>query len=168
MQLRSRSADDDAFLRLLFEEARPELSSLALPAPQRALLIEQQWRAQEETYERTFPGLRDRIVVVDGHRVGRLAVAKTQTEVRVVDVALTASARGSGLGTQLLRGVLDEAAELRLPTRLTTLTHGRAVAFYLRLGFVPLQPVDPSGAYVVLERRPDREPPPAPTKAGQP
>ncbi len=67
-------------------------------------------------------------------------------------VALVPEARGSGLGTRLLRALQAEAAEKGLPLRLKVVLTNPARRLYQRLGFVGL---GDDGVYEQMEWRSD-------------
>ena len=113
------------------------MRSLPLPEDQKALIVDMQFRAQQAGYETQYPGSSHCIVERDGEPLGRLWTARGDGELRIVDIALVASARGSGVGSTLLRDLLDEAAAAGLTTALTVDPNSPARALYLSMGFRP-------------------------------
>jgi GNAT superfamily N-acetyltransferase len=148
-------AGDRPFLLDLYLATRAaEFSALGWgPEAQRALL-EQQYRAREAGWATSAPGADDQVITLDDHPVGRLVLDRRPTGIRVVDVAVVPAQQGRGIGSVVLRRVLEEADAARLPVTLHVVTTNPALRLYERLGFVP---VDEDGVRVLMER-PSPEP----------
>ncbi len=110
-----------------------------------------QGEAAERHYREHYPGAEFDVVLVDGQPAGRLYLWRTEEEIRVVDIALLPDYRGRGVGTALLRDLLEESDRTGKPVRLHVEKFSPALQFYLRLGFVEL---DDRGVYWFLERKP--------------
>ena len=93
----------------------------------------------------------DHLVLAEGRPVGRLYVHRRPAEIRLMDVALLPEARGRGLGTILLRRLMDEAEceKKRLTIHVEIFNPARRL--YDRLGFVP---VEDRGVYQLLQWSP--------------
>ena len=92
------SREDDPFLEELFNDVRaPEFAPLGLPASTLAQLLAMQLLAQRTGYASQFPNAEDKIIWIAGERAGRLLVDRTQSEIRLVDVALLARYRRTGV-----------------------------------------------------------------------
>lgn len=139
--LRPAEAPDDAFLALLFRDARPYLARLPLPEEQRTVLIEQQRRAQREGYAAAWPAAVDSIIEVDGRSVGRVLV-DVSVPTTVVDLAVRSDERGEGFATAALRVVLDDADRRGSAVHLRVARDNPAVRLYERLGFELVETTD--------------------------
>jgi ribosomal protein S18 acetylase RimI-like enzyme len=150
--LRPVTPEDDAFLFELYASTRPDIAASGLAVPQLDMLLRVQWRAQRHGYQTRFPHGQHQLVLVEGHRAGRLWVAREPHELRVVDVSLLPAHRGTGLGTWLLRALQAEAAGAGTPLRLSVARDNQARRLYARLGFTPVAGAE-GGAepYVALE-----------------
>lgn len=95
-----------------------------------------QLQFQRQHVSATYPAAVEQVVLNGADAVaGRLIVAELDDSVRLVDIALLPEARGSGIGTALVRGVQERAAALGLPVVLHV-EHGLpARRLYERLGF---------------------------------
>ena len=93
--------------------------------------------AQERHYRTHHPASEHSVVLVDGTPVGRLWVAREESAIHLLDITLLPEHRGHGLGTTLIRGLLDEASATGLPVRLHVAVVNPAEALYRRLGFIP-------------------------------
>lgn len=158
--LRPAGEADEHFLRALHASTRPDLAVLGLPAGQLEALLDLQHRARETSYRQQFPGAQDRLVVVGGTPVGRLLLAREPGRTRVVDLALLPQARGRGIGTAVLRGVLEEAQARGWPVTLHVEAGNPARALYERLGFRVVAEQPP---YQEMEWRPEPHPLPEPS-----
>lgn len=137
LALRPALAEDSDFLFELFLDARAgEFSLLPLEGAQREFLLRMQFEAQQRGYAARFPASTDAIVLFGNRPVGRLWLARNQDEIRLLDIALLSTQRGAGIGSSLLRQVLQQAAQEGYPVRLSVArTNLRAFEFYQRLGF---------------------------------
>lgn len=145
--------DDEDFLLRVYASARSDASVLASwDAAERDAFVRMQWNAQARAYAADFPNASVQVVLVDGAPAGRLCVDRTGPGVHVVDLALLPEFRGRGVGTRLLRSLLDEASASGGAVTLSVERSNRAVRLYRRLGF---NVVEDGEVYLRLEwRRP--------------
>jgi GNAT superfamily N-acetyltransferase len=91
---------------------------------------------QRARFERGFTPEHDRIVLVDGRRVGTLSVDWRRDPVFIAGIYVDAHVRGHGLGAAVIGDVLAQARGLGRTVALRVLkTNPRARALYARLGF---------------------------------
>src|SRR5690242_6419065 len=75
VQLREVTPDDETFLYAVYASSRDEeLAGLGWDEKQKDAFI----RMQYVIREKSFPRVEDRIVVLDGHSIGRLTVDRTK------------------------------------------------------------------------------------------
>lgn len=131
-ELRAAGPDDAELLWEIFRSSRA--GALAgLPEE----LVRMQHRAREEAYSAAFPGATDNLIVIAGRIAGRVLVSRTESEHRVIDIAVLPAEQGHGLGTAVLQSLAGEAAAAGKPLRLTVATNNSgALNVYRRLGFV--------------------------------
>jgi GNAT superfamily N-acetyltransferase len=133
LERRPAAADDEPFLRELYASTRPELG--LWDDAEREQFVALQVGAQRAEWEARFPGSVEELIALDG---------------RLVDMALLPEHRRGGIGTRIVREVLDEADRRGIPARLTVeATNGPSLAFCARLGFAV---VGEDPVYVLLER----------------
>ena len=139
VQLRRRPerVSDEAFRFLLFTQSRPPGDDFSRLDPLlRDWLMRQQFAGQSASYRAQHPNARFEIVELDASPIGRIITDRTPEAVLVADIALDVTARNRGIGTTLMRAVIDEARAAGLPVRLTVFaSNPAALLFYLRLGF---------------------------------
>jgi GNAT superfamily N-acetyltransferase len=132
--LRAAGEGDERFLFELYASTRrEEIAAWNWPEAQVTAFLEMQFRAQRFSYQDVYPGSEHSLVLEDGRPVGRLLVWRSDKEVRLVDISLLPAARGRGIGSRLIRRLIDECAGKRLT--LQVLTTNPARRLYLRLGF---------------------------------
>jgi len=147
--LRSIEPGDESFLFALYADTRKdELDAWGWSAEQREAFLRQQFEAQQRSYAVQFPDAEHQIILRDGQPIGRILVHRTETEFRLVDISLMASSRGSGIGTRLIRNLLEEALTAATPVRLHVLTNNPAARLYHRLGF---RVISDDGLYLGME-----------------
>jgi ribosomal protein S18 acetylase RimI-like enzyme len=142
---------DEAHLRRVYASTREdELAVVDWGDGDRDAFLQHQFAAQDAHY-RTYPDASLDVIEVDGQPAGRLYVARWPEEIRIMDIALLPPFRNRGVGTALLRELLDEAADSRRRLTIHVEKLNPALALYERLGFVE---ADDVGVYVLLEATP--------------
>jgi GNAT superfamily N-acetyltransferase len=101
--------------------------------------VAQTW-GWDEKWQRTyfwsrFDPASSQIVVLRGRDVGVLSMIEEQDVVLLNQIYLLPEAQGQGVGTILIRSVLDRAFARCLPVRLRVLRVNPARRLYERLGF---------------------------------
>lgn len=97
------------------------------------------WRDDEQRAHlaRNLDADRARIVMVDGVDAGRLDVEESDDRIFIALLELLPSHQGQGIGTAIIRDVLDRARRDSKSVTLRVLeVNHRARALYQRLGFV--------------------------------
>jgi ribosomal protein S18 acetylase RimI-like enzyme len=150
--LRAIRPEDEEFLCRVYGSTRAdELAHLAWTDGEKATFLRSQFAAQHRYYQENYTSTRFDVVLVDGQPAGRLYVARWPEELRVVDIALLPEYRRRGIGTVLLRSLLEEAAACELPLRIHVERFNPALGLYDKLGF---RLVEDRGVYLFLEWRP--------------
>jgi ribosomal protein S18 acetylase RimI-like enzyme len=146
--LRPVADDDRAFLLDLYESVRePELALVPWDANARRAFVEQQFMAQDTHYRANYPGAALDVIEVDGEPAGRLYVHRGAEDIRIMDIALTPAFRGRGIGTGLLRSLLEEGAASGRTVSIHVEAGNPARALYERLGF---REAEERGVYVLM------------------
>lgn len=154
--LRPAGPGDAEFLRLLYASTRDaELALVDWDDAGRAAFLRMQFEAQDRHYRAQFPEARFDVIEREGRPIGRLYVDRSPDEIRVIDIALLPEHRRRGIGTALLRAILEESVRGGRPVRLHVERTSPAARFYERLGFVSL---DEGPIYRGLEFRASDQP----------
>lgn len=139
LSLRPVCGQDEPFLRdLIVSHIAAEPGFSILPEPVRTEISVLQHKARRGSIAATYPDAAEQIIIVDGQSAGWLVVAKLAAEVRLVEILISDAYRSRGVGSSVIRGVIESAAALGRPLRLTvSRTNLRAIRLYERLGFAP-------------------------------
>jgi GNAT superfamily N-acetyltransferase len=129
---------------------------LGWPEQQQDALIRMQFGAQTRRYRESFPDAAYSVICVDGEPAGRLIVNQADDQILIVDIALLPEFRHTGIGSGLVRRLLEQADVGHLPVRCHVLNDGTARRFWEHAGFA----VQGSDAmYVAMERQPQVQAP---------
>src|SRR6185369_374460 len=107
------------------------------PEAIRAPLLEMQYQARMRGIRENYPQAVEEVLRRNGAPVGWIVIARCDAEIRLVDIAVLAQHRGTGLASTRLRELIAEAAREGKPLRLSVAAGNRAIELYRRLGFVP-------------------------------
>jgi ribosomal protein S18 acetylase RimI-like enzyme len=150
--LRPVTDADRAFLVELYASTREvELAHVQWDDGTRRAFVEHQFAAQDAHYRGNYPGATLDVIEVDGAPAGRLYVHRGPSDIRIMDIALAPQFRGRGIGTALLRGLMDEADASGCKLSIHVEMNNPARSLYDRLGF---KPAGEHGVYVLMERPP--------------
>ncbi|AUB80431.1 GNAT family N-acetyltransferase [Candidatus Thiodictyon syntrophicum] len=135
---RPATAADLAFLYQVYADSRaPEMALVAAwDEAQKAAFLRSQFEAQHTHYHQHYPDAHFDLILRDGQPIGRLYTCRLPGELRLMDIALLAAARGQGIGTALLADLVRAADQSALPVTLYVEGHNPARRLYERLGFV--------------------------------
>jgi ribosomal protein S18 acetylase RimI-like enzyme len=152
VELRPATTADRDFLVALYGSTRQEELRLAgWDEQQERAFVLQQFTAQDAYYREHYPGATFDIVERDGLAVGRLYVHRRPTEIRLMDVTLSPDVRGQGIGSQLLRALMNEAECEKKTLSIHVEIFNPARRLYERLGFVA---IEDRGVYHLLSWSP--------------
>lgn len=137
VELRPVAPGDEEFLLDVYADSRAdEMALVPWTDEQKRAFLRSQLAAQRGEYEARFPRADYHVILVDGERAGRLWVARTPEQIRLLDISILAPFRDRGVGTRLVRALMDEAAAGGLPLRhFVFQLNAAALRFYERLGF---------------------------------
>jgi ribosomal protein S18 acetylase RimI-like enzyme len=152
VQLRPVAEADRPFLVELYGSTREEeLDQISWAPGAREAFVEQQFSAQDAHYRANYPGATLDVIEVDGEPAGRLYVHRGASDIRIMDIALVPRFRGRGIGTALLRTLMEEADSSGRKLSIHVEVNNPARSLYDRLG---LRAAGDEGVYVLMERPP--------------
>lgn len=134
VRLRLRSAEDDGFVRRLRMD-HAAASMAGLPPALVEQLSDTQARGFEASLE-SYDSVSDWIIEYGPDCVGRLICSEQDHSQQLVDLLITPSFRGLGIGGAALKIALTSAASRGVSSRLSVLKSNPAARLYARLGFV--------------------------------
>jgi ribosomal protein S18 acetylase RimI-like enzyme len=153
VMLRTYEADDEAFAFDLYSSTRTEeMAAWGWDRSQQEPFLRMQFTGFQMHYRMGLPDADDRIILLDGDPVGRLIVARLEREIRLADISLLAEHRGKGIGSRLIRELIDEAAcSGKSVTLHVDIYNEKAARLYERLGF---EKVTNTGVHYFMEWKP--------------
>lgn len=151
-ELRSVAPQDEDFLLSLYAGTRAdELDQAQWREGQREQFIKWQFEMQRREYDARFPEAEYDVILVDDSPAGRIWIGEEAQQIRLLDIAILPQFQNRGLGTLLLRRLIDEAKIAGKPLRhMVFVLNNDAHRFYERLGFVIIEDL---GAYKHMEWR---------------
>lgn len=136
LQLRPIKSSDRPFLFEVFASTRPEIQTAThLPEEQRKALMLQQFRDQDLRFNSNFPHADYGIIEYGNTEIGRLYINRTKDDVHIIDISILPDYRGQGLGTKLIRAIIEEARLTKRQVHLQVEKSSSALPLYRRLGF---------------------------------
>lgn len=151
--LRAAIADDREFLYRLFASSRVDVMHFpGWTDAQREVFLRVQFQARNAHYAAQFPHGDVQVIERDGVPIGSIHTDRTGEDLRLIDIALVPEERGAGLGTEILRGVMDDARALGKRVVLHVEVENPAARLYARLGFTE---VTSDGIYRRMQWSPD-------------
>jgi ribosomal protein S18 acetylase RimI-like enzyme len=146
-----RDADLPFLSRVYASTRLEELAPVPWSDAEKAAFLDSQFRAQHAHYQQHYKTAERLIVLHGGEPIGRLYLDRWMREHRVVDIALLPAHRGQGLGTAIMRDLLDEAAAAGKALSIHVEKFNPAQRLYERLGLVR---VGETGAYDLMRWEP--------------
>jgi GNAT superfamily N-acetyltransferase len=152
IQLRPAGSGDEGLLYTIYASTREaELAQVDWTDAQREGFLRMQFQAQARHYTAEYPGAEFQIILAEDQPAGRLYVHRRNDEIRVMDIALLPQFRRRGVGTVLMRQLLEEGERTSRTVSIHVEVFNPARHWYERLGF---QPVADNGVYRLMEWRP--------------
>ena len=150
VSLRPVNDADQEFLIGIYATTRAaELAQVDWDESQKDAFVRWQFEMQKQDYDARYPDARYEIILVDGVPAGRIWVGIDEKQIRLLDIALLTEFQNRGVGTQLLRQLMDEATRTNKPLRhMVFVLNDNAYQFYERLGF---KTIDDVGGYKHME-----------------
>lgn len=146
------TADDERLLVRVYGSTRlEELALTNWDEAQRDAFLRMQFAAQQAHYRQTYPDAEHLIILLDTESVGRLYLAEIEAEIRIVDVTILPDHRNAGIGTAIIKQLMEEAATIGKPLRIYVESFNPSLRLFERLGFVK---VDESGYSFLLAWQP--------------
>jgi RimJ/RimL family protein N-acetyltransferase len=138
--LRPSQPEDEAFLAAVYGSTREqELAMVPWDAAQRDAFVLFQYRAQLQHYQTEYPGAEHQVILAGDQPIGRLYLDRREAEIRILDITLLIPHRGQGIGTPIIRQLMDEAARAGKPLSIHLDSFSQSHSLFERLGFKPAE-----------------------------
>lgn len=156
IRYRPVTEEDTPFLRDLYATTRDqEMEKVPWTDEEKRCFLDEQFEAQKNHYQAYYHNADFLVIQLDGRDIGRLYLHKGEKDWCLIDIALLREMRGTGLGTMLIRELMDDAAAAGMPVTLYVEYFNPAKHLYDRLGF---QPINTNGVYFEMIWRGDAAP----------
>ena len=149
--LRPLGTADEAFSFAVYASTRAaEMALVDWPQAQINAFLYMQFNAQHQHYHLHYPQARWQVIEVEGRAAGRLVSDDAGEGIfLLMDIALLPEYRGRGIGTTILRDLLQAADRVCKTVRLHVEPNNPALRLYQRLGF---EISAKSGFYLEMKR----------------
>lgn len=127
-------ADTEFLFKVYVGTRRDEVAGWGWEPVQQEAFLRMQFSFQRRSYD-LYPGADRRTIWHDSCPVGSLMVGRTDSEIRLIDIALLPEYQNAGIGTAVIRELQDEAAAAGKPLCLSVAVGNPARRLYERLGF---------------------------------
>jgi GNAT superfamily N-acetyltransferase len=149
-----REEDMEILFRLYASTRADEMAAVVdWTNEQKEAFLRMQFQAQHAWYQEHYVGAQFDLLLVDGVPAGRLYVHRREAEIRLMDISLLPEHRNSGIGSSLVRKLMEAAEAVGKPLTIHVEKYNPAMRLYLRLGF---KSIEDRGPYDLLEWRPSR------------
>lgn len=153
--LRPVGLDDYDFLVEVYGSTRAEeMAMVPWTVEQQQAFVRMQFTAQQDHYTKTYPTASHDIIMSDDRPVGRLYVARLDQEFRIVDITLLPAERNAGIGSYLIKQLLDEANRAGKVTRIFVEEFNPSRRLFERLNF---SPSEQHGIHMLLQCNPGQD-----------
>ncbi|CAN5681887.1 GNAT family N-acetyltransferase [soil metagenome] len=147
--LRTATSEDTEFLAAVYEGTRLEELAVTDWSPeQKTQFCRMQFQAQDTHYRQHYPTAEYYVIELEGVPVGRLYYDCWKREIRIMDIAVLPEYRGRGVGTQLLKDLLKDAADSGKILSIHVERMNPALKLYERLGFTV---TEDKGLHLLME-----------------
>jgi GNAT superfamily N-acetyltransferase len=152
--LRPVAAEDEAFLLKTYGSVRAdELAQVPWSASQREAFLKMQFDSQQLHYRTHNAEAAHDIILLNERPIGRLYVARRDREIRILDITILPEDRNQGIGTSLIKGLIDEAARVGKPLNIYVEFYNPSLRLFERLGFLKVDRPDDDGVNHLMEWR---------------
>lgn len=138
--LRPVTPEDEAFLYRVYSATRAEeLALVSWSETQREAFLKMQFSAQQVHYQTHYSDSTHDIILAGAHEVGRLYVARRESDIQILDITILPEHRGQGIGTPLIKGLMMEAASAGKALSIYVESVNPSHRLFERLGFVKVE-----------------------------
>ena len=136
VRLRRAEIGDEPFLLRVYASVRAqELALVPWDDQQKQVFVEMQFTAQLQHYRTHYPAAEQLVICAGDRPVGRLYLDKRPTEFRILDIAVLPENRKAGIGSLVIRNILNDALAARLPVTIYVESFNPSLLFFEQLGF---------------------------------
>jgi ribosomal protein S18 acetylase RimI-like enzyme len=131
-------ADGEFLLSVYASTRAAEMAMVPWSAEQKDVFVREQFEAQSRHYADEHPGASHEVVFRDQVQVGRLYLARRAEGIHILDVTILPQFQKAGIGTVLLRRLLDEASAGGKSVTIYVESFNPSLGLFRKLGFAPV------------------------------
>jgi ribosomal protein S18 acetylase RimI-like enzyme len=137
LRTRPQTDADESFLSHLFESVKgADFAQMPISPAAQLHLLQMQYHAMNESYRASYPDAAFEIITLDDMPIGRLICDAMKDRLQVVYIAFVTDWRHRGLGTTLMRVLLEQAESLHLDCQATVaIDNLPSLGLWAKLGF---------------------------------
>ncbi len=137
LMLRPVELGDDEFIYRVYASTRAdEMALVNWTDEQKEAFLRMQVNAQTDHYKNYYPRAQYHIIQREDILIGRLITDQSPKNILIIDIALLPPYRAAGIGTAVMKNLMNYAQEINLPIILRVEFFNPALNLYARLGFV--------------------------------
>ena len=134
--LRPVTESDEEFLLAVYASTRAEeMERVPWTAEQKDAFVRMQFAAQKSHYATEYPRASHDVICADGTPVGRIYLDRDAGRLHILDITVLPQHRNAGIGSFLLRQLLQEAAGSSKPVNIYVENFNPSLRLFKRLGF---------------------------------
>lgn len=150
--LRPATEADQQFLLAVYASSRgEEMARVAWSAQQKEAFLRMQFTAQNQHYRAEHPRAEHEIICADGAPVGRIYLDRSGETFHILDITVLSEHRNAGIGSFVLRHVMDEAAKAGKPVTIYVENFNPSQRLFSRMGF---EQAGETGFHLLLRKLP--------------
>lgn len=151
IRMRRELPEDREFLFALYVQCRPELWALGgMGLGVGDTILRQQYELSQKSAHRKYPNAVCEIVTSDGKPIGKFFISDDE-EIHMIELGLLPEYRNRGIGSRLIRGLLQSAADRGKAVTLEVARFNMgAIRLYERLGFSVTEDI---GAFLRMRKK---------------
>lgn len=154
LSLRTECDTDIAFLLALYRTTREwELKLLDWTDEQKEHFVSSQFNAQRFHYRKHYPEALFDLVIYKKEKIGRFYVEEWPSQFRIIDITLHPHFCGRGIGSLLIKRLMQQAIEKRKNISIHVEQNNPALRLYGRLNF---EKIDELNIYNLMEWKPPK------------
>ena len=136
LSMRLESPQDHIFLEQLYCESREDLHALALEPEIFQRLMLMQMHTHQQGVQQRYPNSQSWMIISHEQTIGRMVIDVTELDLRLVDIAISVTARGKGIAQSVLLAMQNFASHKGYTISLSvSCSNHRALNLYRKCGF---------------------------------
>jgi RimJ/RimL family protein N-acetyltransferase len=137
ISLRPVTPEDESLLFAIYCSGRAqEMAGVPWTDDQKEAFLRLQFNSQTNYYRDYYSGSEHSIVLFNDIEVGRVQVVEDEGQLHILDITILTEYRGQGIGTPIIKKIMDRGATSNLPVIIYVETFSPSASLFRRLGFI--------------------------------